>query len=180
MSEKKEVLESLPESSAPPEVLEDSHGPIAGPVIEARPPTVIEDDPDPDQQDPEEEARQEAFDDVPLWNNQPLKAWSFTRESVFHSLRRSMGAPPISEVNSDLNAWIADAARILWLCSHDELEISVLRPQPAVMQAAIDRWAEEALPPQKRQEAVDLTVSIFNRATLNRPIAVNDGTPAGN
>jgi len=171
----KDHLAALPESPAAPDDTEPASKPAPAPA--ARAPKIIEDTEAPD---PAETEREEAFSDVPTWNGLPLEPWSFTRESIFYSQRTSLGAPPIDAINADLTGFLADAARILWLCSMEEEEIQAVRSRPETMQRAIDQWAAEALPPEKHAPATLLALQIHNRAAVNRPAQVEDGSPAGN
>ena len=143
--------------------------------IAPAPAIIIDEDPS-----AEAEERELAYDAQPEWDGVALLAWSFDRESVFYSQRRSMGAPPLDDVNDDISSFLADAARILWLCSHGRSEITALRSKPAVMQDVIDDWAEFAIPRGSRMEATRLALRIFNHGGINKPIPVEDGTPSGN
>ena len=166
---------TLPESDAAPEVSEPEIKPAKKPVT-AQSLTVVEDEPDPDEQE-----RQEAFDaPEDQWNGHQLNPWSFARESVFYSQRAIMGAPPIDTVNNDFIAFLGDAARILWLSVASDSEISTLRSRPQTMQMVIDDWAEDNLPPGTRHEALTVALAIHNRSIVNRPTQIDDGTPAGN
>jgi len=139
-------------------------------------PTILQDDaPDIDEQE-----REDAFASNPTWDGRELEPFSFARESVFYSLRRSMGSPTLAEINKDFTAFLADAARILWLCSVSKEEITALRSSPSVMQDVIDDWADAAIPPGTRESAAELALLIHNRSTVNHPSPVDDGSPSGN
>lgn len=143
--------------------------------IQPAPAIIIDEDPSSDADD-----RELAYDAQPEWDGVVLRPWSFDREAVFYSQRRSMGAPPLDDVNDDISSFLADAARILWLCSHDRSEITALRSKPAVMQDVIDDWAELAIPRGSRMEATLTALRIFNHGNIKKPIPVEDGTPSGN
>jgi hypothetical protein len=165
----------LPESSDPPE------DPAAPPVIQKPRPAPVQVIDDSPEEDLAELARENAFSAVYEWpEGTPLMPWAFCRESVFLSQRRSLGAPSLEQINGDLASFLSDAARILWLCTHDESEITVLRGKPHLMQQVIDAWAEEAIPRGTRQEACDIALEIHNTGSINQPTAVDDGTPSGN
>ena len=169
------MSEKIPESSEAPqvaEVLPNKFCNLTGPKT-----SVVIDDEEPD---PDEQAREDTFAASYQWEGKDLLEWSFTRETVFLSQRRSLGAPSIDEINKDLVSFLSDAARILWLCSTEPAIISALRSRPALMQEAIDEWAETAIPRGTRGEATDLALEIFNSGSTTQPTAVDDGTPPGN
>lgn len=169
------MSEERKESDAPPEIVEDELPRKR--VFEDNPGPVVIDD---DEPDPEEVEREEAFGSEPVWNGVLLYPFSITRESIFYSLRAKMGAPSLSSVNEDPENFLADAMRILWLCSHDKEEIRPLRMNALVMQEAIEEWAEKTIPYERQLEASLLAMRIFNHSVINRPTTVEDGKSPGN
>ena len=118
----------------------------------------------------EEAARTAAFDADPEWNGHPLHPFSSGRESIFSQLRLSVGAPPLEAVFEDVDAFFADAIRILYLCSHAPEDWRHLRRRPAEWQEAIEAWGVEAVPTHRKQEALRVGMNILTTAYRNQHV----------
>lgn len=123
-----------------------------------------------------EAARQAAFDSVFEWHGQRLQPFSSSREALFAQHRLSMGAPDLQRCLDDLDAFFADAARILWLCSHTEADWGILRCSPPQLQAAIDRWTDEHIPGHESAAATMIGFRIYAASLKNQHTTV---APAG-
>lgn len=147
---------------------------------------VTEDLPDPDLAAHTKE-REKAYTAVHQWNGQPLKPFSIGRESIFFELRAAAGAPRLAAVIQEPIAFLGDAMRILFLCSHDPENWDHLRGQPVAFLRAVEKWAEgddtwqfaeeprtknqKTAPPIPRSEqlhAVRVALSILNDSGTNR------------
>lgn len=138
-----------------------------------------------EREDPEDrKRRQEAFDSVFEWNEADLLPFSSSREGLFGQLRLSMGAPPLAQCFADADAFLADAIRILYLCSHGPEVWNRLRADPVRLQSAIDVWGEEAIPQTAYGQAVVIAMRIYVAAHENRhepaPAPKKGGDDAGN
>lgn len=122
----------------------------------------------------EEAERKEAFDIEPKWNGKVLYPFSFSRESFFYQLRKAVGAPEMYDALEDSHAFLADATRILWLCSHIPEDWRQLRSKPAELMEHIEQWAEKHIKPNQHIEAVSVALKIFNAAHVNEPEPVPD------
>ena len=125
----------------------------------------------------DEREREAAFDAVFRWRGRELLPFSSSRKSLFLQLRLAMGAPDLTACLRDLDAFLGDAARILFLCSHapeDRLAggqapgWGQLRANPAALQAEIDRWTDENIPGGSESEAVVTGYRIYAAAGRNR------------
>ena len=112
--------------------------------------------------------RQAAFDAEFVWDDKPLFAYTSSRDSLFLQLRVSMGAPSLEAVMRDIDAFQADAIRILWLCHHAPDDWAQLRMSPHKLQARIDEWGDTHIPRHKAPEAVALAINIYAAAFRNR------------
>jgi len=160
----------FPESSSAPELPED---PVSAPLDSA--PVITRDDAPEEASD--DSARSAAFSEEPEFQGRAIKPWSFNREALFYQQRAAVGAPPLDAVLIDQDAFLADAARILWLCSHEPSAFRSLRSDPASMQEVIDAWADENIPPAHRLEASLVAMRIFENAALNLAVPADSGTP---
>lgn len=167
-----EKTSDLPESDAPPELAPESTPDDLPPA-----PAIQK---DPGAADDSEAERVAAFDSLAEWNGQELDAWTFGRESLFYQHRAAVGAPDIETALSDLDAFLADAARILWLCAHEPGDFRHLRAQPVLMQEAIDEWAETHIPRGRRSAATTIALVIFNDAAANVPTTPDNDSSSGN
>lgn len=127
--------------------------------------------------DAAEEARREAaFDASHTWRGRTLLPFSSSRKSLFLQHRVAMGAPDLSQCMKDLDGFLADAIRIIFLCSYTpEAPIhangegwSRLRCQPHLLQAAMDEWADRHLLPGTEHTAVMLGYQIYAASLANR------------
>ena len=162
----------LPESSDSPTLPAD-----ASPGKIAPAPAILVDSSDSDQDD---ESHQKAFDGTYRWQGEELLPWSFGRESLFYQLRNAVGAPDIDHALADRDAFLADAARVLWLCSHQHAEFRHLRGSPSLMQEAIEDWADVKIPRGKRAAATLLALQIFDDSAVNIAIPSETNADSGN
>lgn len=154
-------------NSAPPEIIND---PLPAPPPA---PSAITDAPE------EIKDREDAFDDEPVWNGTPLLPFSIERYSIFVSQRLSMNAPPLIRAVRDGAGFYPDAIRILWICSTADDELSLVRKDPDLMQALMDRWAADHCPIHLATEAVTQAISMFNNANVNRHASKPEPTLPG-
>lgn len=131
--------------------------------------------------DPAAEAtREAAFDAAPSWHGRPLLPFSSSRKSLFLQHRLAMGAPELSKCMRDLDAFFADAVRLIFLCSYapeaplpiPEETLAALaadprhRHNPAAIQAATEAmyadwqargncWSRLRADPHALQTAID-------------------------
>lgn len=133
-----------------------------------KPVMIIDDDPAIAAREKESEAaRDQAFHFAPVWKGRPL-TWSISRESLFYSLREAVGARALWQTLADLDAFFADAIRILYLCSHTPEQWRHHRADPMLWQEEIERWADEAIAPTERQEATMTAFRLLDRAWENQ------------
>jgi len=145
---------------------------------------ITEDIPDPDLAGHIKE-REKAYAAVHQWNGKPLQPFSIGRESIFFELRAAAGAPRLSAVQHEPIAFLGDAMRILFLCSHEPEAWDHLRGQPVMFLRAVEQWAEgndswrlDQAPSTKHQapritrdqqlKAVRVALQIMNDAGTNR------------
>jgi hypothetical protein len=93
----------------------------------------------------------------------PLEKLTPSRQALWTSHRLAVGAPPLELCVKDTNAFLADALRIIWICSHDSSVWSVLRGNPAAMEQAISSWADE-VPGENAAEVVLLGLRVYAAA----------------
>lgn len=72
----------------------------------------------------------------------PLSPFPGSRFSLFSQFRVSIGAPPLRLCLADVDAFQADAWRILWICSHGPSDWAKIRSTPAKLQLVIDSWTD--------------------------------------
>lgn len=134
-----------------------------------------------------EKQREDAFHAVHQWRGKTLLPFSISRESLFFRLRAADDAPTIAQVMQTPMAWLQDAIRILFLCSHEPEDFAHLRGNNSAFLKSIDQWAEgdnswksptengkrktENASPISRDEQVPvikLTLRIFNESDSTR------------
>jgi hypothetical protein len=164
---------ALPESDAPP-ILPPDVGSADLPAASL----ITKDTDDAPVQD--DETHQKAFDGIHRWQGTELLAYSFGRESLFYQLRAAVGAPDIDTVLIDQDAFLADAARILWLCSHSPAAFRHLRGTPALMQEAVEAWADIHIPRGTRQLASLTAMQVFEEGAVNIAIPSDPPGESGN
>lgn len=126
----------------------------------------------------EERAREEAFHGEPVWKGAVLQPFSIGRESFFYQQRAAVGAPPLEVLMVNENAFLADAIRILYLCSHEPKQYRHLRSRPAVLQERMEEWADaEIRTPEEQLEAVTVALRVFNGSHENEAESVPSGEP---
>jgi hypothetical protein len=127
--------------------------------------------------------RARAFDAEYEWNGKPLHPFSIERESLFCEQRLAAGAPPIVKTSGDFNGFLADALRILFICSHKRENFRVLRRSPIEFQEAVDDWAEKNVQRGQQSEAISLGIRIYTDTfvTEHEPVpSGNKGDELGN
>jgi hypothetical protein len=92
-----------------------------------------------------------------------LKELTSSRQAIWTQHRLAVGAPPLELCVNDVNAFMADALRIVWLCSHDSAVWNGLRGNPAVLESAICEWAD-AVPGESAAEITLLGFRIYAAA----------------
>lgn len=113
------------------------------------------------------EERQAAFDADFAYRGRPLEPFSISRQSLFLQHRLAMGAPDLHACVNDLDAFFADACRILWLCSHTPEDWGILRSSPAALQGAIDLWSDKNITSAEVPEVTMLGVRIYSASRKN-------------
>lgn len=151
-------------------------------------PRIIEDATTP----AEEKEREQAFDFAPTWKGRALLPFTSSRKSLFLQHRVAMGAPDLGDCLRDLDAFLADAARIIFLCSYHptdpipghEVGWGILRTDRHLLQTAIDAWTDEHIPAGTEAEATLLGYRIYASSLTNRhtvaPSANRHGDDLGN
>lgn len=76
------------------------------------------------------------------FQGEELQPFERSRRAYFMQQRLAMGAPSLEACLMDMDAFVGDAWRILWLCSHDPADYYQLAGKPADVQLLIDRWAD--------------------------------------
>lgn len=116
----------------------------------------------------DERRRQAAFDADFHWREQPLHGFSVSREALFGQLRLAMGAPPLRVCLADADAFASDAQRILFLCATPPELWNRLRADMAVLQSAVDTWADQNISKTEKLPAETLAMKIWLAAQENR------------
>lgn len=124
----------------------------------------------PDEEAIDEREREAAFAHQATWAGRPLQPFSISRSACWLQHRVALGAPDLATCLRDLDAFLADAGRILWLCSVSPAEFAALRGNPAAMQAAIDAWMDEHIQPGQQAEATLAAFRIYSSSIANRHI----------
>jgi hypothetical protein len=123
-----------------------------------------------------ERTREAAFDATHTWAGKELLPFSSSRKSLFLQHRLAMGAPDLFRCMKDLDAFLADASRILFLCSYhptapitpDGDTWSRLRSDPYALQAVIDDWADAHIPAGSEAAATMTGYQIYSSSLANR------------
>jgi hypothetical protein len=138
------------------------------------PPIIMDDE----RFEAEEHEREQAFNSEPEWKGKPLQPFAVSRKGLFYQQRLAVGAPDLSDVLGDTSAFIADAIRILFYCSHHPSEYLHLRSKPLVLQTAIDKWGDEQIKNEADElKASALALRMFNDSEVNRSEAIPTGGP---
>lgn len=133
---------------------------------------------DDDRYEEELSEREEAFQSEPEWKGRLLQPFSFSRKALFYQLRLAMGAPDLGTALSDGSAFLADAIRILFICSHDPADYRALRSKPALLQEHIDEWGDGQITSYAdAMTATRIALSMFNASSVNQAEAVQSGGP---
>jgi hypothetical protein len=117
-----------------------------------------------------ERDREAAFAAQHTWRAKTLRPFSMSRKACWLQHRLSMGAPDLRRCLADLDAFFADACRILWLCSVHHEEFEAVRNHPASMQEAIDKWTDAQIEEGQQAEATLIAFQIYSAAVKNRHI----------
>ena len=104
------------------------------------------------------------------WRGVPLQPFTATRAGIFFGLRLAMGAPPLHRTIEDVDAFQADAHRILWLAVHFPADWVNLRRSAIDLQVAIDEWADENISGSEAPAAVLVAAQLY--AASRRPPVV--------
>ena len=120
------------------------------------------------QNDADEKARQAAFDAEYFWHGKALLPFSSSREALWLQLRAMAGAPSLAFALVEVDSFLADAQRILFLCSHEPEEIRMLRADPLSFQEAIDQWADTNITRLEKTEATKIALLIYNQSYENQ------------
>lgn len=132
----------------------------------------------------EQTARQGAFDSEFEWHGKRLHPFSSSREALFSQHRLSMGAPELQRCLDDLDGFFADAARIIWICSHTNEDWGVLRCSPSDLQNTIDNWCDENIQPYETSAATLRAYKIYAASFRNQhtaaPSTRKEGADSGN
>lgn len=181
-----EAESTIPEASLPRALVSDK---LPAPPPPA--PIVIEDDPGQDQDHAsrithQEVSRETAFQAIPFtWHGVALAPFAIDRESDWLLHRALIGAPYLGLVFEHASAFLADARRILWFCSHDPsawLTPSAAEDRAVALEQRIRTWGNAHIHPGEQIEATTLAFSIYNRAHTNRALVKpdpHDKRPAG-
>jgi hypothetical protein len=106
---------------------------------------------------------------MPLtWRGAKLHPFNSSRVSLFGQHRLAVGSPSLQLCLDDVDAFLADALRILWLCSHTPDDWAALRCSPSELQLVIDRWCDEAA--FDSVAAVVLGMQIYAESRLPAPV----------
>lgn len=105
--------------------------------------------------------------EVFTWRGVRLHPFTTSRAGLFAQHRLAVGSPNLYLVIDDVDGFLADAVRILWLCSHTPKDWSSLRCDPSAFQSVIDQWAD-ADPDFDSVAAVLLALKIY---AASRPSA---------
>ena len=135
-----------------------------------------------DQGDDRAKDREAAFDAEFAWRGAPLHPFSIDRESLFSEVRLANGAPPIVKTSADFDGFLADALRILFICSHTKDDFRPLRRDPIAFQEAIDAWAVENVARGEQSAAITLGIEIYvsSFATEHEPVPSEKRDEPGN
>ena len=113
----------------------------------------------------------------PVWKEekccfQPalLYGYSSGREALFYKLRAADGALPLSKTLEQLTTFLADAIKILWLCSHEPADWRMVRGDLPLFLETIEAWGDVNVPRSKHVAAVNLALQIFNEASINKAV----------
>ena len=138
----------------------------------------------------EEKVREAAYRSVPEWKGEALEPLSVSREAAWLELRCAMGAPRLAlsivdgsyadgggEVMTGKGAWIADALRLLCICSMSGEEVTRARQDAVGFQMMVDAWGDANVKQVETVEAELVAYEVYNAARENRVEAQpDDGT----
>lgn len=129
---------------------------------------LSEDVPDPALVAQHTAAREEAFYAVHQWNAKPLLPMTRGRASQFYKLRAADDAPPIAKCLYDHNAFLGDALRILFLCSHEPEQWAMYRASSIVFLEQIEKWSNKNVSKAQETEAITTALRIFQEQEVSQ------------
>jgi len=112
--------------------------------------------------------RTESFHQVHHWNGKPLIPFSVGRESLWLRLRLVDDSPSIAKCKAQPAGFVCDAFKILFLCSHTDAQLAILRANNAAFLMSIDQWAEENITRDQLAEAEKVALAIVNDGEINK------------
>lgn len=133
-----------------------------------------------DTEDSADQTTAAAFAAPPFqWKDITLQPFAIDREGDWLLHRKQMGAPPLSDIISDVGAMALDAMRVLWFCAHEPADwLSPARDaatRALAVETRIRDWARTHIDGTEIPAAVALFYEIFNRAHSTRAIISSDG-----
>jgi hypothetical protein len=122
-----------------------------------------------DLDDPKDEReRLAAFDGEFSWKGTRLIALPISRKATFLQHRVAMGAPPLERVLADVDAFLLDALRIIYLCAVDPAEWIIDRGNAQALQTRMDAWADKHVLPGEEVSATLLGFQLYSASHRNR------------
>lgn len=100
------------------------------------------------------------------WHGKKLHPFAIDREGDWRAHRVALGVPELSSVLSE--AFMSDALRIVWFCSHDPGQWLPFLRDPVALELKIRKWAAENVGTGEQQEITRLAIDIFNSAYKTR------------
>lgn len=130
----------------------------------------------------EQADRDRAFDADYEWNGKALLPLSIDRESLFLQLRTAVGAGDIVAACRDFDGFLADACRILFICSHTPDELRPLRRDPVMFQECVEAWAVVNVKREQRSRAIAQAINMYadTKATEHEPVPTGEKDEMGN
>lgn len=134
-----------------------------------------------DLDDPEDEReRIAAFEAEFSWKGTPLVALPISRKATFLQHRVALGAPSLEKVFADVDGFLLDALRIIYLCAVDPQEWRADRGNAQALQARMDDWADQHVQPGDEVAATLLGFQLYSASHRNRhDVAPAASTPHG-
>jgi hypothetical protein len=129
--------------------------------------------------DTQAKRRVTAFEADHEWQGVALYGFSSSRESLFSQLRLAAGAPPLEKALADVDAFFADAIRVLYLCSHEPADWRSYRARPLEWQEVIEEWADTAIPQSLKGDAILLGMTILTESYVNQHETKKTGNTHG-
>lgn len=148
-------------------------------VFEDKPPPAVNREPrtenqEPTSPDPHDLAWRSG--DRFTWHGKKLAPFAIDREGDWRAHRAALGAPELVKVFGE--AFLSDALRILFFCSH-EPEQWLAAGDSIALEKRIRAWAAENIAAGEQSAATILAIEIFNSAYVNRAVPEEAGGDAG-